>query len=85
MKKPNLYSIINLYDIIAYSSLVALSIVGGTCLYNAEKDAERDIEKRYQNLPEAIKPYDSNRDGLIDSIEAGKLEQELLKHIEKEH
>ena len=44
-----------------------------------ERSYTEDIENQYNSLPEKIKPYDLNKDGLLELEEINKLEQELLR------
>lgn len=46
---------------------------------DAEKSYAEKLEEQYNSLPEKIKPYDTNRNGILELDEINRLERELLR------
>lgn len=59
-------------------SLIAISTMA--LLYIGGDISKVRLEEQYSRLPEKIKPYDTNRDGILQLSEINRLEQELLRN-----
>lgn len=62
--------------------VIPLTILAGLLIVDAYAGINRKshIEENYSKLPEIIREYDENKDGVIDYKEASKLEKELLQN-----